>query len=123
MKALVIDDSRAMRLILGRILRGMGYEVHEAVDGQAALDSLDGIGPDIKVVLVDWNMPNMNGYEFLQAFRKQEQYADVPVMMVTSESEISQVEKAVNAGANEYIMKPFTSDMVQAKLEMIGAFP
>ena len=123
MNALVIDDSRAMRLILGRILRGLGYTVHEASDGQIGLDQAAEIGTDLSVVLVDWNMPNMNGYEFLKAFRGQPAYASVPVMMVTSESEISQVDKAVQAGANEYIMKPFTSDAVRAKLEMIGAVP
>ena len=121
MKAMVIDDSRALRMVVGRILEELGYQVFQASDGQAGLDLLREVGEGLAVVLVDWNMPGMNGYEFVCAFRRLTRYADVPVMMVTSESDLEQVEKAVRAGANEYLMKPFTPDGLKAKLMMLGA--
>ena len=120
MKALVIDDSRAMRMILTRTLSEIGYEVVQAANGREALESVPAIAGDLSVILVDWNMPEMNGYDFVVEFRKDKEMSHVPIMMVTSESEMDRVEAALRAGANEYLMKPFTTDGVRAKLMMLG---
>lgn len=122
MKALVIDDSRAIRRILSRMLGDLGFEVREAGDGVEALASLEEHGaPDL--ALVDWNMPNMNGYEFVVAVRKNVSYAGLRLMMVTTETEMEQVIKALDAGANEYVMKPFTKDVISEKLQLLGIMP
>ena len=92
MRALVIDDSRAMRTIIRRILAGAGFEVFEAGDGQAALDRLGELGA-VDLCCIDWNMPVMNGYEFVRAVRANEAYRDVTLMMVTTESEHGQVDR------------------------------
>ena len=119
MRALVIDDSKAMRSILGRMLRGMGFEVVEAGDGRDALEKLKGAGK-VDLALVDWNMPEMNGYEFVQAVRSEHTYDGTLLMMVTTETEMEQVTMALGAGANEYVMKPFTQEVIQEKLQMLG---
>ena len=119
MHALVVDDSRAMRLILGRILRDSGCEVSEACDGREALSVLaSGVSPD--VALVDWNMPVMNGLELVQALRGDASYQGMRVVMVTTESETTSVIQALDAGADEYIFKPFTGEAVLDKLAMLG---
>ena len=119
MRALVVDDSRAMRLILSRALRECGCDVVEAGDGREALSALaDGPLPD--VALVDWNMPGMNGLDLVQAVRQDHAYDDVRLVMVTTESESSQVMRALEAGAEEYIFKPFTTESVVSKLQMLG---
>jgi two-component system chemotaxis response regulator CheY len=117
---MVIDDSRAIRMILAGILTELGYQVEHAVNGKDALSNV-ARDPDISLFLVDWNMPEMNGLEFVQAIRRDQRFRDTPLMMVTTETEISQISKALDAGANEYVMKPFTKDMIQEKLQMIGA--
>jgi two-component system, chemotaxis family, chemotaxis protein CheY len=110
-----------MRSILGRMLRDLGFEIREAKDGHDALVQLKGWGtPDL--MLVDWNMPVMNGIEFIQAVRAEHVYDGVLLMMVTTETEMSHVAKAIEAGANEYIMKPFTKDIVLGKLALCGFF-
>jgi two-component system chemotaxis response regulator CheY len=119
MAVLVIDDSLAMRSLLRRILGGSGFEVIEAGDGLEALECLRQRG-NIEAVLVDWNMPGMNGYEFIRTVRDAEAYRDLPMMMVTAESELEQVAKALAAGADEYVMKPFTRDAVLGKLNLLG---
>jgi len=118
-KAMVIDDSRAIRMILSGILNELGYEVRQAENGQDALSQVAQI-MDLKVFLVDWNMPEMNGLEFVKNIRKDNRFAKVPVMMVTTETEVSQVMAALEAGANEYVMKPFTRDIIEGKLRMLG---
>jgi two-component system chemotaxis response regulator CheY len=119
MKALVVDDSRAMRSILGKILAGIGFEVLQAGDGQEALEVLDREFPGIELVLSDWNMPQMDGLTFVKAMRAQPKYAGIPVVMVTTETHIEQMITALEAGANEYIMKPFTAAMIEDKLRML----
>ena len=119
MRALVIDDSRAIRLILGQILKALQFEVFEAGHGLEALEKLKETGP-LDIALVDWNMPEMNGYDFVCEVRKDDQYKDMKLMMVTTETEMAQVIKALEAGANEYIMKPFTKDMIVEKLTIVG---
>lgn len=119
MKALVIDDSRAIRMILPRILRECGYDVTEAEHGKEALSKLEGID-DLGLVMVDWNMPEMNGYDFLCTFRGMGRYAKTPLVMVTSESEEEQVGQAITAGASGYITKPFTREVVREQLSGMG---
>jgi two-component system chemotaxis response regulator CheY len=119
MRALVVDDSRAMRRIIGEILRELDFDVVEAADGKDALAQLAEMEVP-ELALVDWNMPEMDGYELLCALRADTRYNDLRFMMVTTESEVSQVAKALEAGANEYLMKPFTEEMVTAKLELLG---
>ena len=119
MRALVIDDSRAIRAILGQILKALKFEVHNAEHGLEALEKLKETGP-VDLVLVDWNMPEMNGYEFVCAVRKDDQYNGMRLMMVTTETEMAQVVKALEAGADEYVMKPFTKEMIVEKLTIMG---
>jgi len=118
MQALVIDDSRTVRSIIGKTLREVGLEVHEAAHGREALDRLKDF-PEIELVLVDWNMPVMNGLEFIQAVRADRTYDGVRIMMVTTETEQEQVQKALAAGANEYLMKPFSPEVLVAKLSLM----
>jgi two-component system chemotaxis response regulator CheY len=118
-QALIIDDSRAMRSILGRMLRGLGFGVVEAVNGRDAIKRLQGT-EKVELALVDWNMPEMNGLEFVQAVRAEHSYDGIILMMVTTETEMEQVSKALEAGANEYVMKPFTQEVVLEKLQMLG---
>lgn len=120
MKALVIDDSRAIRLLLKRILAEVGFtEMVEACHGLDALDRLRADGP-FDLALVDWNMPEMNGYDFVRLVRTQSEYDDMRVMMVTTEAEMEQMVKALEAGADEYVMKPFTADIIRDKLTLLG---
>ena len=100
MKAIVIDDSRAMRQILRRILEGIGFEVAEAVDGQQGLDCLAD-NPDPDLVLVDWNMPVMDGLQFVQSVRENEEYEKLKLMMVTTETEPHRMAQAMMTGVDE----------------------
>jgi two-component system, chemotaxis family, chemotaxis protein CheY len=118
MRALVIDDSRTVRIILRQALAEAGLEVVEATNGREGLDRLRA-HDDVELVLVDWNMPEMNGLEFVQAVRAQRQYDAVRIMMVTTETEQVQVVRALGAGANEYLMKPFTKEVLFAKLSLL----
>jgi two-component system chemotaxis response regulator CheY len=120
--ALVIDDSRAMRMILRRVLTASGFEVIEAGDGQQALD-LVAAGPVPDVALIDWNMPVMNGLEFVVAVRANKDYRQMTLMMVTTESEHSQIVRALAAGAHEYVLKPFTNEAITEKLSLLGLTP
>lgn len=119
MQALIIDDSRAMRSILGRMLRGLGFEVVEAANGRDAIKRLQET-KKVELALVDWNMPEMNGFEFIQAVRAEHSYDRVLLIMVTTETEMEQISKALEAGANEYVMKPFTQEAILEKLQMLG---
>ena len=121
MRALVIDDSAVTRGIIKQILNAMGFEVFEAGDGREGLDrvrELDGLD----LILLDWNMPRMDGIQFLRMLRAQTALASLPVMMVSSNNEAENIAASLNAGANEYIMKPFTEDVMRAKLELLGFF-
>ena len=118
MRALVIDDSRTVRAIIRQTLGEVGMDVVEAGNGREGLDRLREAG-DVGVVLVDWNMPVMNGLEFIRAVRAERTYDPVRIMMVTTETEQEQVVRALEAGANEYVMKPFTRDVLIAKLSLL----
>jgi two-component system chemotaxis response regulator CheY len=122
MRALVIDDSRTMRTILAQILKEMGFEVSEAGNGREGLERLRQQGKS-DLALVDWSMPEMNGYEFVRAVRADHQYDHVRLMMVTMETELAQISSALEAGANEYVMKPFTKVMIREKIELLGVTP
>lgn len=119
LRALVVDDSHAMRMILRRVLRESGCQVVEARDGQEALAAL-AAGPVPDVALVDWNMPGMNGLDLVQAVRDDPDYDGLRLVMVTNEGESAQVVRAIDAGAEEYLFKPFTPDAVRAKLALLG---
>lgn len=119
MLALVVDDSRVARAFLKNALRQVGFEVVEAQDGQDALNQLATIG-SADVALVDWNMPVMNGLDFVKSVRKNQKYDDLTLMMVTSESEPTQLARALVAGASEYLMKPFTKELLYEKLGFLG---
>jgi two-component system chemotaxis response regulator CheY len=119
MRALIVDDSKMVRMILAKLLRELDFEVLEAGDGQEAIERLYH-GEHVDVMLVDWNMPIMDGYELLCAVRANVLLSDIKVMMVTTESSIEQVQKALSAGANEYLMKPFTKEQLHEKLQIMG---
>ena len=119
MQALVVDDSRAMRAILTRLMTGLGFDVVQAGDGAEALALLDGgLMPDI--ALVDWNMPVMDGLTFIKRCRANPEYRELVLMMVTTESEQSQIVRAMAAGAHEYVIKPFTEADIAEKLALLG---
>jgi len=118
MRALVIDDSRAVRMIIRKILQELGMEVVEAGNGREGVARLRE-NPNVDVMLVDWNMPEMNGLEFIQSIRSLRAFDRSKIVMVTTETEVSQMLKALEAGADEYVMKPFTRDVLIAKLRML----
>lgn len=119
MRALIVDDSRATRRVIGEIMRELGYEVTEAGNGREGLERLALLGqPD--VVLIDWNMPEMNGLEFIKAIRSDKTNRDIPLIMVTTETEMERMALAFMAGVNEYIMKPFDRSMIEEKLMILG---
>jgi two-component system chemotaxis response regulator CheY len=118
-RALIVDDSRAIRSIVGKTVRELGFEVLEAGNGREALAQLTAVGR-VDLVLVDWNMPEMDGYEFLCAARARTAWHGMPIIMVTTETEMTQMQRALDAGATEYIMKPFTRDILREKLQLVG---
>jgi two-component system chemotaxis response regulator CheY len=122
MKALVVDDSRAMRLILTRALEPLGFSVCEAVDGEDALEQVRaGLVPVL--VLVDWNMPKVSGIEVVRALADHPARSAMRVVMVTTETEVERVQEALGTGADEYLMKPFTKEAVAEKLGVLGLVP
>lgn len=118
--ALVVDDSRAVRRLLAQALEGMGFAVVQAENGRLALEALRTSAAPVSLILTDWNMPEMNGLEFLKAVRRQACFESVPVIMVTTETELEHMAEALEAGANEYVMKPFTVEMLADKLRLAG---
>jgi len=117
-KALVVDDSKAIRQIERKYLEELGFEVFEAENGKEALEVLKE-HPDISLILLDWHMPVMNGYEFLKILRANPQYQEIKVMMVTTENQQKSVIDAIMAGANEYLMKPFDKEMLETKIRYL----
>jgi len=122
MRALIIDDSRTMRRIVVRILAGLGYQTSEAGDGREALDLLEA-GEVYDLACIDWNMPVMDGLEFVTAVRARPDWRALTMMMVTTEAEHGQIVRALAAGAHEYMIKPFTPDAIRDKLELLGLIP
>jgi two-component system chemotaxis response regulator CheY len=122
-RALVVDDSRAMRMILSRTLAQSGFEVLQAANGREALEIMDREGSSMSLVLLDWNMPELTGIEVVEQVRAQSAFNGVRLVMVTTETEIEQMARALEAGADEYVMKPFTREAVEDKLRLIGVLP
>lgn len=122
-KALVVDDSRAIRMILVRILKQIGFEVQEAANGREALEMIEAGNSGVGLVLADWNMPEINGLDLLKRLRRNPALSSLAVVMVTTETEIEQIAEAMEAGANEYVMKPFTQDILVEKLQLAGIHP
>jgi two-component system, chemotaxis family, chemotaxis protein CheY len=118
-KAIVIDDSRAVRILLGNILKEIGYEVSEAANGLEALSVLEETG-SADLALVDWNMPEMNGFEFVRAVRADHAYDGMCLIMVTTETEKHKVVNALNEGADGYVVKPFNKSAIVEKLSVLG---
>lgn len=117
--ALVVDDSRAQRSMLRRLLTEKGFDVFEAGDGSEGVDHLARLGP-VDLVLVDWNMPVMDGLEFIKTVRSNQDYERTQLVMVTSESEPAHIARALMSGADEYAIKPLTMDGLADKLTLLG---
>lgn len=122
MRALIVDDSRFTRDYLKSLLKAHGIECMAAENGRTALECLGRSGP-YDVALVDWNMPVMGGLEMVKAVRRDRKLDTVKILMVTTEAENRCIEAALNAGADEYLMKPFDESGLRAKLGMIGVIP
>lgn len=120
LKAMVVDDSRAIRMILAKTLGELGYDVCQAANGKEALAAAEREPSGLDLFLVDWNMPEMNGLEFVKHIRANARFSKTPLMMVTTETETSQMIAALEAGANEYVMKPFTKEIIEDKLRLMG---
>lgn len=117
-ECLVVDDSKVIRHVARRILEELEFSISEATNGQEALDQCRQQMPD--AILLDWNMPVMNGIDFLKALR-QEQGGDSPIVVFcTTENDIGHITEAISAGANEYIMKPFDRDILEDKFSEVG---
>jgi two-component system, chemotaxis family, chemotaxis protein CheY len=115
---LVVDDSSVIRKVARRILEGLDFEISEAENGQEAMVSCREQIPD--AILLDWNMPKMDGYEFLRALRRLPGGDKPKVVFCTTENDVAHIARALHAGANEYIMKPFDKDIVEAKFQEVG---
>jgi two-component system chemotaxis response regulator CheY len=119
-KAMIVDDSRAMRMILRRTLNELGYSASEAGNGQEALTLLSQEASYPSLMLVDWNMPVMCGLDLVKAVRADSRYTGITLVMVTTETEIDHISQAIEAGANEYVMKPFTKELLEDKLRSMN---
>jgi two-component system, chemotaxis family, chemotaxis protein CheY len=115
---LVVDDSSVIRKVARRILEGFEFQIVEAEDGEQALDVCRAQMPD--AVLLDWNMPKMDGYEFLRVLRRLPDGDRPKVVFCTTENDVAHIARALHAGANEYIMKPFDKEIVEAKFQEVG---
>lgn len=115
---LIVDDSKVIRKVARRILEEMNFSIAEAEDGKVALDACTQAMPD--VVLLDWNMPVMNGLDFLKALRQQPGGSSPVVVFCTTENDMNHISAAISAGADEYIMKPFDRDIIEAKFSQVG---
>ena len=116
MKILSVDDSKVMRKIIAKATAVLGYDVLEAANGQAAFDLLESSHSEIGLILLDWNMPEMDGLTFLAKVKADERFRHLPVMMVTSESDRTKMVQAIRAGASNYLTKPFTQEELEMKI-------
>jgi len=119
--ALVIDDSRVVRGFICKILESIGFEVEQAENGLEAKEICERSMPE--VIIVDWNMPEMNGLEFVEALRAMPNGHEPKVVFCTTENDIKHITKAIESGADEYIMKPFDRAILETKLEQVGVLP
>lgn len=118
MKCLIVDDSGTVRKIIKRIMDELKFTCSEAEDGAKAVEACKVTMPDL--IMLDWNMPNMNGLEFLTVLRKMDGGTTPKVIFCTTENSMDFIQKGITAGADEYIMKPFDKDVIKSKLEQIG---
>jgi two-component system chemotaxis response regulator CheY len=116
---LIVDDSRVIRKVSRYIVESLGFAVDEAADGLEALAKCDALMPD--VILLDWNMPVMSGIEFLEKLRQRPGGRAPKVVFCTTENDVAHIREAIDAGADEYVMKPFDHDTLQIKLQLVGA--
>lgn len=119
MHVLTVDDSRASRLVIRRFLGDLGISVTEAADGTEGLHFLKQ-GSKFDLLLVDWDMPGMNGVQFIRAVRADPAHKDTPIIMISSQNSSDRLLEALEAGANEYIMKPFTKEILAMKFDLLG---
>ncbi len=117
-QCLIVDDSKVVRMVARKILEGLDFEIEEAENGQVAIDACRRQMPD--AILLDWNMPIMNGIDFLRDLRKMDGGGAPVVVFCTTENDIAHIREAIGAGANEYIMKPFDSEIIEAKFAQAG---
>ena len=117
---LIVDDSKVIRKVAQRIVQALGFPTREAENGLEALECCKALMPD--AILLDWNMPVMDGLTFLLELRRLDGGLHPKVIFCTTENEVPQITRALNAGADEYIMKPFDKDIVASKLEEVGIF-
>lgn len=122
-RALIVDDSRAIRSILKKILERNGFATTQAENGRHALEVLGAESEPLQLICVDYNMPEMNGIEFLEKARALPQADGVPAMMITTETHVDLMRRAFAAGVSEYLMKPFTEVMVREKLDILSLLP
>lgn len=115
---LVVDDSTVIRKVARRILEGLKFEIGEAEDGEQAIQSCNARMPD--AILLDWNMPRMDGYEFLTNLRRMSGGLHPKVVFCTTENDVAHIAKAMQSGADEYVMKPFDKDILTSKLSEVG---
>lgn len=115
---LIVDDSKVIRKVARHILEAMEFNVHEACDGQEALDSCFDNQHD--VILLDWNMPVMSGMDFLKKYRQSDRNSGAKVIFCTTENGIGHIQAAISAGADEYVMKPFDRTTLESKLQIVG---
>jgi two-component system, chemotaxis family, chemotaxis protein CheY len=115
---LVVDDSSVIRKVARRILEGLEFQIVEAENGEEAIESCKRQLPD--AILLDWNMPKMDGYDFLRVLRRLPGGDSPKVVFCTTENDVAHIARALHAGANEYIMKPFDKDIVEAKFQEVG---
>lgn len=119
MKILVVDDSAPVRSLLRQMLRKMEHQVIEAGNGKEALEQLS-IQPDVGLILLDWNMPEMNGMQLLDALGANRSAKRPHIIIVSTECEVEKIVEAMERGADEYIMKPFTKEILEEKLSILG---
>jgi two-component system, chemotaxis family, chemotaxis protein CheY len=115
---LIVDDSSVIRKVARRILEGLDFQISEAEDGEVAMVACRDKMPD--AILLDWNMPKMDGYEFLRMLRRMPDGDRPKVVFCTTENDVAHIARALHAGANEYIMKPFDREIVEAKFQEVG---
>lgn len=120
MEILIVDDSLTARMMVQKFLTELGLpEAHVAEDGLQALEQIKKL-PPLDLITIDWNMPEMNGFELLQQLRHNPDFEHTKMLMITTETSMNKMVEALEAGANEYIMKPFTREMLSEKLQILG---
>lgn len=119
-RILVVDDMMTMRKLVGKACKEIGFtDISEANDGAAAWTSINEANPPYGLVISDWNMPNSSGMDLLKRIRGDSRFGKMPFILVTAEAEQHQIMEAVKAGVSQYVVKPFTSDSLREKIEMV----